>query len=71
MLLALVTPLGFLGGVWWVLDLFGQFHVYYAVFAALLIPIALWQDARSGAALACLVLIINLVLIAPFYLASH
>ncbi len=68
--LAVSTILGFFGGFWWVLDLFSHFRVHYA--GALLVMLFIgailrfWKCVTIGA----LALLINLWLLAPFYLSA-
>jgi len=68
--LAGLTGVGWLGGVWWVFDIASNFRVQYAV---LLVPVAIVSALlrrRVAAVLSLLALIANFVVILPLYISK-
>jgi endonuclease/exonuclease/phosphatase (EEP) superfamily protein YafD len=69
-LIGIATLAGFLGRLWWVLDLFSHFRVQYAILL-FFIAVTLLMLHRIRIASAFLALAaVNLIVIAPFYLGK-
>lgn len=64
------TLVGFFGRFHWLLDLFAHFRVQYALIALLFLLLARLAKQRMSTRLALLILAINLVQIAPYYLPT-
>ena len=64
---AVATLLGYLGGLWWVFDLFSHFRVQYAALAAFVLAIGLAARFWLLCGGAALVLAVNGSSIAPLY----
>ncbi len=68
--IAVLSVSGFLGRWWWVLDLTSHFRVQYLVAAGLLaLAAAIWRRWKLMSLAICCTLV-NLCLIAPFYLSG-
>lgn len=64
--LLLVTVIGFFGSRFWLLDLFANFRLQYALVGGLLVIVALALGKRKTALVALFLLAANLVLLAPY-----
>jgi endonuclease/exonuclease/phosphatase (EEP) superfamily protein YafD len=71
LVVAAMTFAGLAGGVWWPLDLAVHFQAQYALALALCVVGLLAVGYRRAAALLAVPLAINLVLIAPLYVAPQ
>lgn len=65
-----LTILGFVGRIWWVLDIFSHFRVQYAVIQAVSGLIFLVGDQNLAAGMAFSFMFINIAVISPLYLPS-
>ena len=65
--IALATFLGFLGGAFWVFDLFAHFRVQYMQLCLILIGIALWQRRNKQAVALILLACLNYAFVLPLY----
>lgn len=65
--MALVTAFGFLGRLYWVLELFSHFRVQYFQICLVLIGIALWRRKNKQAAVLALLACLNYAFVLPFY----
>lgn len=61
---------GFFGRAHWMLDLFANFRMQYAVAGLAVLAIALLMRDRVGGVLALILLVPNLVLVAPLFLGN-
>jgi endonuclease/exonuclease/phosphatase (EEP) superfamily protein YafD len=64
------TIAGFLGGLWWPLDLAANFRPHYALVLAAAGAVFAWGKAWKTTAVAVIGLVVNTVLVAPLYLGS-
>lgn len=65
--LAVATLFGFLGRLYWFLDLFSHFRVQYMQICLVLIGIALWQRRNKRAIALVLLACLNYAFVLPFY----
>jgi endonuclease/exonuclease/phosphatase (EEP) superfamily protein YafD len=68
--MTLVTLAGFLGRLFWVLDLFSHFRVQIFQCCLVLIGFALWRRKNKQAALLALLACLNYAFILPFYIGK-
>ena len=65
-----LTFFGFVGRIWWILDIFSHFRVQYAIMQAAGGLILLVGDQIIAAGLAFSFMLINIAVIAPLYFPS-
>jgi len=65
-----LTFFGFVGRIWWILDIFSHFRVQYAVLQAVCGLILLVGDQILAAGMAFSFMLINIAVIAPLYFPS-
>lgn len=65
--LTIATLLGFLGRLYWVLDLFSHFRVQYMQLGLILIGIALWRRQNKRAVALILLACLNYAFVLPLY----
>jgi endonuclease/exonuclease/phosphatase (EEP) superfamily protein YafD len=69
--LCLATLLAFLGGLWWLFDLFAPFRIQYLVGLVLAAAVLLFTKRRRTSGIFALFALINLALIAPLYFGAE
>ncbi len=67
---AAATVLGFLGGFWWLLDLFSHFRAQYAVVLTLAIILSCFTREYRSAFVFAVFLVVNIATIVPLYFGS-
>ena len=65
--LATATVLGFLGGLFWLFDLFAHFRVQYMQISLVLLGLAIWKRWNRRAAGLIVLIVLNYAFILPLY----